>query len=724
MRKTILIMNSLKILLLIITVINSLLLKAQNEPSNQQIDTIHKTILLDNVTIRRNWIYQHDGNTIVNVEQIPGYDKYQADQIVAQLPGVTKSVNEGYKLNGTKVVFYINGIKQNISQESLDAYLQSLPATMLSEIELVNINSGKYGLEENAVIEIRTKRNIPEGINNQPGASFKTFDYGFYEIKPNYFFMIKKHRWLFYNYIAFEDYNPYQKYSENMNFNNVKQINKSTTSGRLYALRYNSRLSYGFKNDNLLEFSTYIYYDQGRTHTNWLYRQVIHNENTIEEKYYKTHSNDDLWNANISYTIPKKKLSFHGILYYNLTYGGLRSKNSYYNNDENGRNKYMHSKLNTTGWMHTFAGNMESVLGKWELQYGFQFQYNKLNDDARYVETETNKKSGSKFNGYELNSASYFSIKYLISQALSVKATMNFENLFYRLHFTKESINRTQRKYNLFPSLLIFYNTTNYNATLGFISNQVRPDYLSMAPSTHIINEFYYEYGNPELKSTRNYSLIFNNTLFRYLYINFKYTYFHNAINKIYSLDEKEHTYATFSNYANMENYKIDMVLPFKILKGKLYGQVIGNFTYVKYKKFNNSFIPPKNRNKNYWLYNLAMSMQYDITDRFNMNLQIQYVPKRKALLYTSKDYGYAELGLVYSALKNKNLLLSLSISNPFNIANQHKDLFYSEHIRNEFHYTRGNIINLSIRLRINRGQQVVNEYNEYTPNLTRMPIK
>lgn len=678
--------------------------------------------LLSEVIVKGNWIVRRDGNIVVDVSQLPGSKTMQADKMLQHLPGIMKT-KDGYELNGRKATIYINGIKQNITSQSLNFYLNSLPADMLSEIELVALNSGKYEATNETIIDIRTKKNIADGYSLQYGASSGFYKNGIDDVGGNIFYMIKKGRFLFHNILSYSDVDNFKQKSDSTHYVSGNAIsNHGLDNGRYHALTYQSSLTYNLPNEHKIDFRTFIYYDFGGYQTALNTKKYEHHHNIIlENQYiYKSREINDMWAGTISYTIPSKNKKFGGTAYYTGMYGGLRSKNNYYFAED--LKAYQNSEFKMTGSMHTIAADGESNIARLKLQYGIREDYNQMNDIAEYNDLPLqNSTYNSLFKGREIISAGYMSFYYNIAKPLSIRAGIRLENTNYELNY--KSINKKNSKSytDIFPNLLFYFNRENYNAIFGLTSGISRPSYHWLIPGKRQINEYYYSLGNPDIEPTIYYSVVLNNTLFKYFYLNLRYSRFKNVSGGVYANDENGLTYMTYLNYADIDNYSAHITLPYRFMRGKLYGQIIGNFTFVKHHKFKNDFIVPFGRNLQYYIYDFKANFQYDVTDRFSLNSILQYTPEKNTLLTRTYSVKTIDFNLTYSLLKDKNLIFGLEVLNMFSSSDLRQDIFFLENFRHQYNYRKGPVFIFSVKLRLNKGQKVVEEYKNVSPDFNRL---
>ena len=59
-----------------------------------------KSEVLDEVVVKADWITRSEGLSFVNVAAIPNVEKYQADKMLEQIPGIIRLEQGSYTLNG------------------------------------------------------------------------------------------------------------------------------------------------------------------------------------------------------------------------------------------------------------------------------------------------------------------------------------------------------------------------------------------------------------------------------------------------------------------------------------------------------------------------------------------------------------------------------------------------------------------------------------------------
>lgn len=661
-----------------------------------------KTTLLDEVVIKQEFLSRKDGNTIVNISRIPNITNLQFDQILARIPGLIKTGEGNYSLNGRSAVIYINGVKQFISASSLATFLSSLPADAVSSVELIPINSGEYSASTEAVINVKINPNIPLGYSFQPSLYSSFIQEGVKDIGANLFYMTKIGRLLFHNSFSYSNEKVYSDYRDSLFLvNQVPLIYKSSRRGRLNVLTYNASLRYTLANNHSLGFNAFIYYDTGKPTSQW---DTPSNKSLIQRK-----ERSDLYNFSLSYQIPSTNLTFNGNIGYAFSYGGVYEETDYISS--NGE-QYNHSDVRMSGFLNTIYADLHSTFGDWKLNYGLQADYNGVRDKSLYQDGRR-----SVFGGFEVLPALYAHIQYPISKYLALKGGLRMETTYYQYDLDGEAPTKSYTSF--FPSFLMNGDFSNYAFQIGLVSNIIRPKYQLMIPGLRQISDYMYYSGNPRLKPSNGYGLVLNNTFFGYAQLNFKLALITNYPGSTYT---KENNYFIRStkNISDHRYFTTNLVLPFSFFEDKLMGHFQANGTYAKSYNFRNNYMLPLGRPSSYWSHNYNINVNYSPTNRFTIALYGSYNPPFFGTMQDRSWNTSWNLELNYSFLKERNLTLFLGAYNIFEQDSMSKSYFLENTIYSKF-FSIGPSIMISLKYRLNKGQKVIEEYRDYTPNSSRM---
>lgn len=132
------------------------------------------------ITGKKAFIEQKIDRTVVNVGALISNDGANALEVLEKSPGVVVDGSGKINYQGKSgVLVLIDGKPTYLSGDNLTAYLKTLPASSLNQIELMDNPPAKYDASGNAgVINIITKRSKVAGFNGSLSASYGQAHYG------------------------------------------------------------------------------------------------------------------------------------------------------------------------------------------------------------------------------------------------------------------------------------------------------------------------------------------------------------------------------------------------------------------------------------------------------------------------------------------------------------------------------------------------------------------
>ena len=662
---------------------------------------------LNEVVVEGNWIYHKDGIVVVDFGKMNLDQNLQLSDALRHVPGVVRESSGTYSLGGKNAAIYVNNVRQNISAQSLKAFLESLPASIVSNVELSFVNSGKYSASTETVININTKSNVPLGQSVQPYLFTSFFPHGMYDTGGNVFYMVKKNKWLYNGTLSFAHERVYKSSSDSLLYHDYKVLDDYNFSdGKNNVFTYRGSAIYEFTNKSKLNLNAFVYYDKGNADQSWD-NMSFHN---AADK--KAHS--DLYNISVSYTLPSTRKKWNGNVTYSFSYGNDNSKFIYQTNND----VYKSSDLRMDGYMNTLNADFNSELNSFLFSYGLQMDYNKVNDHVAYSYfTQDMDDVNEAFSGHELLTALYSQAKYSFSEIVSTRLGLRIENTHYS--YSVLSNNKRNDYTNFFPSLLTYINTNNYNSIIGVVSNINRPKYSWMVYGERQANDMVSFNGNRDLKPNKAYGFVFYNTFFRYMNLNFSYVLTYDYIGNVFS-SNGQHLSSTYQNIGDQRSFKVNMVLPYRFANKTVMGQVQLNLSYDKIYHFKNQFSLPAGRKDSYLNYNIHSNISYSPIDKICFSIDGNYSPNYRSSLMDVSANGSLDLELQYMMLREKNLQLRFSLSDL--LARDAKRTFYY----GDGHYFSrqeriGPIFLVSLKYVFNKGQRVVEEYRDYNPSNDRL---
>ena len=367
------------------------------------------------------------------------------------------------------------------------------------------------------------------------------------------------------------------------------------------------------------------------------------------------------------------------------------------------------------GWMNMVNMDFSSEIGSWTFDYGTQGEYNSVWDRSIYKMTDAREEI-SRMTGREILAAVYANAVYKFNEKLSLLAGGRLEHTDYK--YNVAGVTNRMTFTDFFPSLVFFVNTSSYDSKIGFISNINRPNYQDMLPGIHKINDYMYQKGNPNQTPANSYYLLFYNTLFDFLELNFTYAYTKDALAHIYDINEGK-CLIWKENAADLDYFYANVVLPFTFFNDKLTGQFQWGGSYRYLKNYKNGFEVPENRKSYSFRTSYNLMVNYKPNTRLNIMSSFNYVPKTEMTFSSLNRNFHMNIEADYSFLKDKNLTIGLSIKDCFNNDVVKESYFVSGESK-VISSWRGPTAGITLRYKFNRGQNVVDEYRDYSPKTSR----
>lgn len=663
--------------------------------------------ILNDVVIKSNWIYRRDGNVIVDLTQMPLEQNKQLSETMKHIPGIIKDSRGSYQLNGMSADIYINGIKQTLTVNSLESFLQSIPTNIVSNIELISLNSGKYSASTEAVININTKTNISLGKSFQPYVFTSFFPYGWYDMGGNIFYMEKKGHWIYNGTLSYSNERYYDIQHDSLKYSDKILLDDySKENGRTNVITFRGSATLEFQNDSHFHINTFLYYDKGNKENAW--------KNLYNERKFDKQEHSDLYNISLGYTLPKQNKHFYGNMSYSFSYGNDNSNLCFIMQDGT---LYRDISLHLRGYMNTINTDFNTRKGAFLFSYGTKLEYNSVTDKTMNSLISDKVDNYEYFKGYEILSALYTQTKYELSDKVSFRIGLRIENTDYT--YNTLSYKKSHNYTSFFPSFLTYYDSKDFYSTIGFTSNISRPKYEWMVSGEKQTNDVISVLSNKDLKATKQYGVVFYNTFFKYLNVNLSYIMSYDCIGNMYYSNGNS-LYSEYQNYADKKTFRSNMVIPFQFYGKKISGQFQINTVYDKICKTKNGFEIPYERKNAYWIIGTNTYVSYAPNNRLEISFDGSYNPYHNTSLQEYSSTASFDVETQYCMLKKKNLTLSLSVCDI-----TFKDAKITNYFGNSKFFTIkekiGPTVLLSVKFRFNKGQEVVNEYKDYNPNSSRL---
>lgn len=463
------------------------------------------------------------------IEPIPGGYKFNVENIIGatgsifevlkQVPGVTVDGTNSIKLQGKGPTVLVNGRKVNMSGDDLAAYLKSISATQVSDIDIHTNPDAKFDADgEGGILNIKLKQRTTPGLFGNVSTNISTLISTDNSASVN----LKKDRWdlsASYNYTYRQDYYRRNIYYENRNLpdslyifrqnQNADRTQKSNyfKGGAAYQLDSTSTLSVNF-------FGAWFNLSSP---TN-LVSEIFNRANIFQNRYLQntkdlTDNDFSIYDLLYKKTFKNKNQLGAGLNY--SKYGNRADQNftrTFF--DMTGApvtNQYADNRLiSTVRPYNLLTGNIDytAELGRpAKLEIGAKYSHTRtgsyfINDVYdNMTNTYVNDPSLSNDLDYtESITAAYAMFSGKLDK-LSYQLGIRYEGFNYEL--TSPSLPAASNNYNnFFPNLNISYSSNDRKSTysVNFGRRIQRPGYASLNPFVNVTSLGQYHTGNPYLR--------------------------------------------------------------------------------------------------------------------------------------------------------------------------------------------------------------------------------
>lgn len=661
-----------------------------------------------------------DGNLGINAALFPGVERMKTSDMLGRLPGVTYGKSENLSLYGSNATLFVNGVKQMMPAKAIYTYLSSLPAESISEIKLMTNPPARYG--NGPVIDIVLKSELSDGSLLDVSAHTEYHNTEISDAGADVFYMFQKNKVVANFMLKYWNMNGFAHDIDSTVVDgfSVWDIRKG---GRGNGIWGTSSLSVNFNEKEQLSLFFSGYYDWGKYDMNEYNRRsgsISHEQSSI----YRRDKND-MYMYTVSYENNRNPL-FHANLVFTGFVGG-RSYDSKHVYEFDGSHDF-DDEVALHGTMNRLSADMGSTLceDKLNIEYGAAAEYNAINDKALYFPSDVMMSSdafppSSRFKGDELVPSEYFRLRYVFGN-FSLTGQAMFQQTRYRIYSDGSALSQTIRYNDFLPKVSLSFKRGLYNGVLTAEKLVERAPYEEMLPGVRRINDDYYTEGNPELKPSRDFRI----SLYNYIgpvYLVCFYSSFENATGNIY-FDRDGIVYRKSVNTADGYFLQANLGFPFKLLQGRLYGQVAGMINYNHYNTLKEYCGIEYGKYQIPLTSELSFYLSFDITERLNCNSDLKYNFKCCDLQKVEHSRFGCDIEVSYAFLSAKQLIVSLGCKNLFNTNNTVTDIFYGSN----YAYTKilssilhGPRVQLSLKYSILKGRNVYADYRDYSPDTSRM---
>ena len=430
-----------------------------------------------------------------------------AEDALAYVPGLVKMQGEIQVIGKGTPIYYINGRRVYDLSE-----LQRISSRDIKDVEVISSPGTQYDAQVNAVVRIRTIRQMGEGLGVSafvkdefgPAQSNNTLST---TANLNY-----RHNYLdIFGGVTFDDnlLNNFDSDLTQQSFGKVNNTQTGTThlDQKYKSIKYNFGFNYQLSDDNSFGIKVERNDNLKGVSNYRMDQDIFRNGARVDHLFSETHTDADglnSWLANAYYNGKHGKLDVEwNADYYTTDEESTASTIEISEAETRAANgnaiKYVTS--NSDARNHLFATKLllSYPIGMGKLQAGTELTFTKRNNLYDITEENiANDKSSVKENTY----AFFAEYGMMIPKAGMLSFGLRYEHVDFNYdNKFDSSLNLSRNNDNILPFVSFGTEIGEFQATLTYTSKVRRPDYRILRSNIEYNNRFTLSTGDPKLKS-------------------------------------------------------------------------------------------------------------------------------------------------------------------------------------------------------------------------------
>ncbi|MCW1962545.1 TonB-dependent receptor domain-containing protein [Chryseobacterium viscerum] len=633
---------------------------------------------------------------IFNVNESMYSNGFDAVEVLSKVPMVQVSEQGINILNRGKLLLLINNKRTYIEGTDLINYLKTIPSNSISKIEVITNPSSNFDAEGSVgVINIITKKDLSNLFSIGYSSSYtKRKGEGFLNgLNLSY----NKNSLQITSRLNYTDqrrintsYSLIQKNGKRFNESDIEQNNQNSGlsfyTGMNYAIskKLEVGLDFDLRDITVENNSTNLFYNSGN------------NQSTIDNKKKAFNTTINLYGT---YKLDSlgKKVEISATSFFNNN-DILQSSNSDLVNNNNEFNyRILSPQIDFT----------LPLKNKIELLTGAK---------ATFVKNEQNyffNQSYRNTNFEESIYAMYFSASGKLSEKITLKAGLRYEN--YQNEFFNvitQNTNKTNKN-SFFPSIFADYDLgKNSRISFSYSRRVNRPNFRYLDPFRVYYSDNYYQTGNPNLQSFFTNSLELNYSLKNLNILLFR-TENRNMFSNITKLDG-DNQVDYFENFFNLTTTGINIRYSFNKIKN-LESSIMTNISYSKVNILNDAFVP-----RNGVIFYYYIDNNYYLNKSKTVFLNLSYLHSLPTNSINSYLGNVANLaGGVKILLLQKQMQFNLTFSDLFRQQRDKGMYYYNGYDNTINNYTDNRYLTVGFSYKIGKAKTKPSKNTTYERNRT-----
>lgn len=540
------------------------------------------------------------GKTVVNVDASPTNAGLNVLEILEKSPGVSVDNDGNVSLKGKGgVMILIDGKQTYLSGQSLAAFLKSIQASGLDQIEIMTNPPAKYDAAGGAgIINIKTKKGTIRGINGNVNFNYAQGFYPKYNGGANFNYRNKKIN-IFgsYNGGVWEGLGVLTLKRNFYEQETLSGHSEQTTNRHNRSNWHNMKLGadYYFTSKDVIGV---VVNSNINPWKNWQYSSSylkdVNNKTTslfLSDAFNSNNSKNITTNLNYKHTFDStgKEISTD----FDYGYYDSRGKNALTTEVYDGNNSKLGNNILLNGLFPSittiYTGKVDYVhpLRKnLKLETGIKASFVNIDNDVLYK-----RDIGSGWFDDEERS-NHFIYKENVNAAYAILTTsikkweftggLRAENTNAKGTQIKGDSSFTRHYTSLFPNVAASYNVNDKNQFgLSYSRRIRRPDYNDLNPFVFFLDSLTYGQGNPYLQPQFSNNIELSHTFNRFLSTTINYTQTDGIITEILKQNtERKTIFQTKENFSKMKQWGFTVTANKQIVKWwtvNIYANVFSN---------------------------------------------------------------------------------------------------------------------------------------------------
>lgn len=472
-------------------------------------------------------------------------------EALTKAPGVTVNADNSISAYRKGVEVYMDGKPLHLSGDDLVNYLQGLPSSTITKIEVLTNPPANFEAQGGAVINIVTKKVKKQGINVALNGSYIQGIYGSYNGSAT--FNYRKDKLNIYGNYGYGHKHTYMDNKTDINFGDSYW--KTTDHNVLNSNSHNYRLGVDYQlTDNQILGVLVTGNNRAGKSEGSIPTSIFSTDKSTLDSTLQTNSTDKkggsgyTYNVNYSLKLDSGKRSLN----VDLDYAPYETSSDARVNTISSSSAPYQIYTPTTQHIDIFSGKTDYAytLGTWNLTSGFKYSSIKSDNKFTFIESEVLMPDKSNHFEYTENTTALYTNISGTFNKLTVQGGLRAENTNTRGYsFTLDSLNK-RSYFKLFPTLFLQYKLNDDNQlqlTYGYRID--RPEYARMNPARHYSSPYNYYVGNPSLQPAFVHNVELGYTYKENYTITANYTAIHNIFTNVTVQDN-----ATKNYYITHEN--------------------------------------------------------------------------------------------------------------------------------------------------------------------------